>query len=210
MTGFEVYCYFVAIRNHFRGNSYDFAKYGPAKVKISTYMARKDRYMFEKLAKKVRHEDMSLYIAANMLNNPKLWITDMFEKECIDVFYRRKKVHDSLRYSFEQDIHYLHNYCQENGIKFPRLFTPESDGSLPKIIKLVLSNSITIETVVILERILKFSSKYSNTYDVLWKEYGERYLKFHAFVPSISCREYATIVLNTFRTVDTAAKEKVM
>jgi hypothetical protein len=67
------------------------------------------------------------------------------------------------------------------------------------VVQCVMSGSISVETLVILDLITKFSRFHETNTDLLWKEFGEKNLKFRAFVPTISSAEYSKLILNTFK-----------
>ena len=47
--GFDAYCLYLAINNHFNTESYDFFKYnGKVPVKLPAFLKRNDKYHFAK------------------------------------------------------------------------------------------------------------------------------------------------------------------
>ena len=47
--GFDAYCLYLAINNHFNTESYDFFKYnGKVPVKLPAFLKRNDKYHLEK------------------------------------------------------------------------------------------------------------------------------------------------------------------
>jgi hypothetical protein len=60
MTPFESYTTFLALKNHFTTDSYDYIKYnGKVGAKPSSFDVRKDKYQFYKLSK---HKDPLKYL----------------------------------------------------------------------------------------------------------------------------------------------------
>ena len=50
--GYNAYKTYVALKNHFKSDSYDYFKYkGKARVKEETFLKRKDKFFFEKIRK---------------------------------------------------------------------------------------------------------------------------------------------------------------
>ena len=51
--GFDAYCLYLAVNNHFHTDSYDFFKYnGKVSAKLESFLKRKDKYHFAKLSRK--------------------------------------------------------------------------------------------------------------------------------------------------------------
>ena len=70
LSPFLTYKYYVAIKRHFTDERYDFFKYkGRIKASEATFLKRKDKYYFEKLAK---HDSPPSYILSNICKNPEI------------------------------------------------------------------------------------------------------------------------------------------
>ena len=64
--GFDAYCLYLAVNNHFNTDSYDYFKYaGKTSVKLETFLKRKDKYHFAKLARKY-HVELLDFISASL------------------------------------------------------------------------------------------------------------------------------------------------
>ena len=79
MSAFECYKEYVALKNHFRSDSYDYFKYnGKSKINSSSFEGRNDKLFFMKLAK---HPDPRNLILSNLLVNDKIWVKDIAYNE---------------------------------------------------------------------------------------------------------------------------------
>ena len=59
--GYNAYKTYVALKNHFTSDSYDYFKYkGKARVKEETFLKRKDKFFFEKIEKKYQEDLVGL------------------------------------------------------------------------------------------------------------------------------------------------------
>ncbi len=59
VKGFEVYTMYVAMKAHFKTKSYDFVEFGGRiRSRVSSYEKRKDKYYFEKLARKYNEQEV--------------------------------------------------------------------------------------------------------------------------------------------------------
>ena len=64
MTPFEVYTKYIALKNHFSQERYDYFTYGgKVRAKESSFEIRKDKYFFYKLSK---HKDIENFLLANI------------------------------------------------------------------------------------------------------------------------------------------------
>ena len=136
MNGFQVYREYLALKLHFTKEGYTYA--GPRTASNSSFVNRRDRYHFEKLAK---HRDPKGVIIASLLSNQRAWIGDIAgeagEREYTEYLKRRQ----SLTYRFSGDIKSLHESFNANFLV--------RDGH-PKLLELYLAKQINLETICIL------------------------------------------------------------
>ena len=79
--GFDAYCLYLAINNHFNTESYDFFKYnGKVPVKLPAFLKRNDKYHFAKLAR-LYHKDLKDFLVANLYKQ-KYYVRNLLEQEC--------------------------------------------------------------------------------------------------------------------------------
>ena len=67
MKGYDAYRMYLAMRNHFKTKTYDFARNQFAKAKQETYDKRKDKYFFVKLSRKYNEEELARFYLANFV-----------------------------------------------------------------------------------------------------------------------------------------------
>ena len=71
MTGFEVYKMYLALKNHFTTDTYDYVKYrGKVNASEKAFEERRDRYFFKKLATKYDGSEVLNYFVANFMHDP--------------------------------------------------------------------------------------------------------------------------------------------
>jgi len=86
-SSFDIYTYYLAIKQHFTRESYDFFKYhGRVSASARAFESRRDKYYFDKLAK-VR--DAKGFILANVSEKPSVWIGELVGSEAAEVTYKR-------------------------------------------------------------------------------------------------------------------------
>ncbi len=106
--GFDAYCLYLAINNHFNTESYDFFKYnGKVPVKLPAFLKRNDKYHFAKLAREHRDE-LKDFLVAN-LSKQKYYVKNLLDNECIDNYKEFKKKKQKLTYTITEDMRYLYD-----------------------------------------------------------------------------------------------------
>ena len=181
ITGYEAFCIFQALKLHFTSDSYDFFKYhGKSKISVDSFENRKDKYHFYKLSRRLPSKDeLILFIVANLLHNDNLWVGDLLTEESETIFRERQKIIQSLSYTFENDCRKLFH-----GIDNPNELLQSESGDYPVLLTKTLQKEIQIETLCILNSILKFfpmwSKKINDT--IRWPDYRRKVEKFAAFL----------------------------
>lgn len=189
MTPFEAYKLYTAIKNHFTSPSYDYFKYnGKVKATEHSFEVRPDKYMFYKLSKRDNPLD---YLVANLSDNPKVWVGELFDKEheqkCVEYMKRKQ----SLAYIFKEDL----NHLLEN---FDSNFTvPE--GHYPHLLNLLLRKKITKETFIIINDCIRFAGKWNKEIadPVLWPQISMNCKKYSPFM-SYEKDKYCTMLKQHF------------
>ena len=174
MTPLETYQSYLALKLHF-GGKYDYFKYGgKTSATLSAFEKRKDKYKFVKLSQKLSDPQILDYYLANFIRG-KEWIGDFDQKNWLE----HKKVNQSLEYVYRNDIEKLLTLVEN----FDILFTV-GEGNHPKLVKAYLGKKISLETLVILEKILQyrkqFDAKISETY--VWPKTSLLIKKYEPFL----------------------------
>ena len=174
MTPLETYQSYLALKLHF-GGKYDYFKYGgKTSASEASFEKRKDKYKFVKLSQKLSDPQILDYYLANFIRG-KEWIGDFDQKNWLE----HKKVNQSLEYVYENDIEKLLTISENFDILFK-----VGEGNHPKLVKAYLGKKISLETLVILEKILKyrkqFDAKISETY--VWPKTSLLIKKYEPFL----------------------------
>jgi len=174
---FESYKLYNALKLHFE-TDYDALKYNfKTNVSAKSFLNRKDKYFFAKIAK-VHEKDLKGYYVANFKNDVS-YVGEMVN-ECGEKNYlQHRKTLESLSRVFQNDI----NKLTEEQPEFDDLFKSE-DGQHPLVIQLWMQEEISLETIVILNSILGFipreSKKISDT--LIWPDIKRKIEKYTPFV----------------------------
>ena len=154
--GYDAYCLYLAINNHFHSDSYDYFKYnGKVSAKLESFMKRKDRYHFAKLARKY-NDELKDFLVANF-SKKKYYVRELLEMECEKNYIEFKKRKQKLTYLITEEMRYLFDkykhidFCI--GIK---------DGQHSNILREYLGGRIAAETLVAADKIFGIFTDYDS------------------------------------------------
>jgi hypothetical protein len=198
MSEYEVYKMYLALKLHFTTDNYDVIKQkGRVKASKAAFAKRKDLFSIRKVAKTYSDEEIANFLVANFTSGDR-W-GGMFDSEASNRYMFWKKKIESLSYTFEKDLDVIYLFLEENKLQIEELFSI-SKNEHPYIIKMFLRNSISLETLVILEKIEPFVSKFdeeiSDTF--LWPDLSRLIKKYKPFL-TIDKEKYARIFREKFR-----------
>ena len=182
---FDAYSYYMSIKLHFERDSYDALKYNfKSSATQKSFMVRKDKYHFAKISKKfVDSKELVAYYVSNFVRGSK-WVGGMLEHG--DENYSAwKRYSDSMTYRFTSDVDVLVDYIDSKKLKFDDLFLiTEDGGSHPPIIRLLLQEDVSLETVVLLDKMLGFTKRFDKTITetLVWPDLSMRIRKYKPFV----------------------------
>jgi hypothetical protein len=174
MTPVETYQSYLALKLHFEGK-YDYFKYGgKTSASAASFDKRKDKFKFVKLSTKLSDPQILDYYLANFIRGKK-WIGDFDKTNWLE----HKKVNQSLEYVYQNDIEKLLTLVEDFDILFR-----VGEGTHPKLVKAYLGKKVSLETLVILEKVLhyreKFDAKISETY--IWPKVSLLIEKYEPFL----------------------------
>ena len=194
--GFNAYKTYLALRNHFT-TDYDYFKYnGKLNVKEESFLKRKDKFFFEKIERRYKKELVPFFVS-NLIKEDNSWSGSLVSDKAEQVFNEWKKKFQSLKYSFREDMSKLRDYLDRNDLQFDELFQCD-DGQHPIILKLLISEDISIESFIILEKNLRFVKKINkHVDDFVWIEYNKKIVKYSSFI-DIDVKEYRHVLKTMF------------
>jgi hypothetical protein len=181
MTGYETFGIYESLKLHFSKDTYDFFKYnGKTNHSVQSFENRKDKYHFYKLSRKYTNKDVLIdFLVANFLEDDKTWVGKLLEEDA-DIRYRnRQKVVQSLSYAFENDCRTVfENLSDPNEVI-------KTDGDYPVLLTKALRKEVTIETLVILNKILNFFPMWDKkiTDTIRWPDFRRKCEKYASFLP---------------------------
>jgi hypothetical protein len=180
MMPFDAYKQYLSLKNHFTKEKYDYHKYcGKSRATVQSFYKRKDRFWFEKLARNKSDQEVIEFFVSNFITctDPgKLWIGEMI-REGDGRYTNWKKRTQSLSYLFKEET----NEIFSDG-NFDSMFSMNG-SSHPQILKEYLRENISIETMVILDKILAFRQEFDEKLqDPVWQTVSMRMKKYSPFL----------------------------
>ena len=179
-TGFAAFALYNALKLHFTSSSYDFFKYhGKTNVSKDTFMRRKDKYSFYKLSRKYSLDELRNFFVANFVYGDSTWVGEMTGPNGEDVYKKWQKISQSLTYNFESDI--VRILEQANS---PDELMKVRSGGYPTLLVGAMQNSISIETLVILNDMMNFFSMWDKKIsdDIIWPSWKLKCEKYAPFI----------------------------
>ena len=161
MEAYEVYRLYMALKLHFTTESYDITvTKGAVKSSESAFLKRRDVFLFRKLAKKfVARQEIINYFVANFAAGDTNG--GIFNADSDDIYEKWKGRQDRLSYMFADDISRLLLEAEKSE-QDPLV---SYNNQHPILIKMLLGKKISLETVIILDKLLDF--RYNVTTELL-------------------------------------------
>lgn len=193
MTPFDAYKQYLALKNHFSKNNYDYHKYaGKSRASVESFNKRKDKYWFEKLSRQKSDEEIKNFYIANFVeaDDPNsLWIGNVIRAG--DIYYKEwLKRQQSLQYIFTQESETLFGeYSLDQVFDCKR--------GHPPVLKKFLSGNISPETLVIYDKIFLIRNNFDKKLlDPIWESVSLKIKKYTPFL-NIDVFRYRKILKDT-------------
>jgi hypothetical protein len=175
MDAYDAYKTYLALKSHFTSKTYDFIKYGGrTRASKDTFEKRHDKYYFHKLSKR---KDVVGFLVANFVYNAQQWAGELLQNNDAEKYYvRYQRYRESMAYQFASDLDKLNPSFNNNVLV--------TEGQHPLLLKLFLRDEINIETLVILDDLLKFMKHWNKSIDdrVVWPDIYLRCKKYKPFL----------------------------
>jgi hypothetical protein len=186
---FQCYSTFLALKQHFTKPSYDVIKYNwKTRASLNSFNKRTDRYFFEKLSRKKNEQEIKDFYISNFVDcdNPNsIYISDLM-KEGEEIYINWMKRVQSLSYLFETESSVFINKNNFNSVLECK------NGQHSELIRKYLQKALSIETLVILEKLLHYVKDYDKVLDdPLWSLLRLRILKYGQLL-NIDTKRYST------------------
>jgi len=187
---FESYKTYLAMKQHFTKDKYDYHKYcGRSRASLNSFYKRKDRYFFEKISRSHPDKEIEDFFVANFVScdDPQtLWIGEII-RDGDQKFKQWQKKVQSLSYHFKQEVTDV--FTDD----FDSYFEIE-DNKHPKILKEFFQKNLSLETLVIMDKVLGYKTKFDKRLrDPVWNFVSMRMNKYAPFL-NINVPRYRKIL----------------
>lgn len=195
MAPFEVYTQYLSLKSHFNNPKYDYFKYNKkVRATVASFNKRKDRYFFERTSRKYNDKEVVDFLVSNFVDttNPQnLWIGQIInsgEKIYTDWLKRQQ----SLAYIFKEQSDELFSEMELESIF-------DCSNGHPPILKKFLSGKISIENLVIYNKIFEFSINFDKKLsDPVWEIVSLKISKYSPFL-NIDTSQYKKFLRDIVR-----------
>jgi len=186
----DAYRCYLALKNHFTKDHYDYIKYrGKTRASNEAFYKRKDRFWFEKFARQKNDKEVEEFFVSNFIYSTDpatMWIGEMI-KEGEGRYQEWQKKVQSLTYVFKQETESIF----ENK-KVDDMF--DCSKGHPPILKIYLKGDISLESMVIYDRILGYGKDFDKRLkDPVWETVSRKIKKYSPFL-NIDVSRYKKIL----------------
>ncbi len=180
VTPFETYQSYLSMKSHFTNPKYDFFKYGgKSRATMSSFNKRKDKYWFEKTSRKYSDKEVLDFLLSNFVitDNPQnLWIGEIInsgERNYAEWMRRQQ----SLTYLFKEQLSELLSNKNLNEV------FDCSNSKHPIVLKKYLGGELSLETLMILEKVFSFVENFDKKLkDPVWETVSMKLKKYNSFL----------------------------
>lgn len=192
MTPFDAYKTYLALKNHFSKSNYDYFKYaGKSRASVASFEKRKDKYWFERISRQKNDNEIKEFFVANLVeadDSSSVWIGNVIRDG--DTCYKEwQKRQQSLKYLFTQESEQILSESNLNEVL-------DTSRQHPIILKKFLSGKISIETLVIWDKIFLFRNIFDKKLlDPVWELVSLKIQKYSPFL-NIDVEDYKKVLRN--------------
>ena len=193
MNGYDLYCTYQAIKLHFTSEQYNFFHYdGKTRVSVDAFQKRRDKFLFHRLARKYRDDEMVPFLVANFIHSDDNWTKSLLEEEAEEAYRDWKRRTDSMTKIYTED---LQKVCNKDN--FNLLFEVK-DGQHPKLLVHYMQKDVTLETLVILNNIFDFIKIWDKKIqdDIVYPKISRKVRKYGSFL-NVNVDKYKILTKET-------------
>ena len=187
---FDAYRCYLSLKNHFTKDHYDYIKYrGKTRATVQAFYKRKDRFWFEKFARQKNDKEVEEFFVSNFIYSTDpatMWIGEMI-KEGEGRYSEWKRKVQSLTYIFKQETENIFDNKRVDDMF-------DCSKGHPPILKIYLKGDISLESMVIYDRILGYGKDFDKRLkDPVWETVSRKIKKYSPFL-NIDVSRYKKIL----------------
>ena len=181
ITGFKAYKYYMSLKLHFTKDNYNvFETRGQVKGSEQTFLARNDRYLFERIARTyVDDRTVIQFLVSNFAYGNDNAVYDLAEAENNYIEWQKRK--QSLTKVFKDDLSKIIFQVEKNKLDPKNVFEFVS-GTYPLILKMFIGKQLTTESMFLLNKLVGYLDMWDNSSMLLWEDDARRIRKCDGFI----------------------------
>ena len=174
MTGYDAYKIYLGFKLHFTSERYDLpTNDGRVRYNRESYNKRQDSHFFDRIARVYNTYELKGLFISHFVSDSQF--NDLYSEEAKETFVGWKKRIQSMTYNFEKELDVL----LERVGNFDDLFKVD-DGVVPEIVTALYHSDISLETFIIMDKILGFIEHIDKKIDdgivwPIWKRRCDKY-----------------------------------
>jgi len=165
---------------------------GRVRASKQSFFKRTDLFAIRKIAETYSDKEVVDFLVANFVSGDR-W-GGVFDLEANSKYMDWKKRMESITYSFENDIDKILFLMDKHGFQFADCFKC-SQGKHPALLKLYLKKAVSIETLVILNKLNNFVDEFDIKLkeDLMWPDISRIIKKYSPFL-TIKKEKYEDVI----------------
>lgn len=174
INGVSAYRLYLTLKNHF-GGKYDIIKYNwnPINASERSFVQNRSRAIFERLAKKYSLGELAAIMTVNFAANPDAWGGDIANADAVSFYRSAIGRHERISSVLSEEVERMIYFARKREMKFKDLIY--STNGQPWIFKFLQTNTISYETMIILDGLFNFVDSYDKLQDHVWANgYADR------------------------------------
>jgi len=198
MEPYDVYRSYLALKLHFTTEKYNIIEQkGRIRASRQAFFKRSDLFNIKKLASSYSDNEIINFLVANFVSGDK-W-GGVFDSDARSNYLSWKKRIESITYILERELDKISFDAEKNNLDFNDYFV-STNLQLPKVINLYLRNDVSIETLVIINKINNFVELVDSRLqdDIVWPDISRLIKKYSPFL-NINKQKYDDIIRRRFR-----------
>ena len=186
----DAYRCYLALKNHFTKDHYDYIKYrGKTRASNQAFYKRKDRFWFEKFARQKKDKEIEEFFVSNFVYSTDpgtVWIGEMI-KEGEGRYSEWKRKVQSLTYLFKQETENVFDNRKVDDVF-------DCSKGHPLVLKKYLGGDISLESMVIYDIIFGYGKDFDKRLnDPVWETVSRKIKKYKPFL-NINVPHYKKIL----------------
>ena len=168
LSSYETYKLYLALKMHFTKKNYNYFEYnGKTNATMDSFLARKDKFQFQKLCRKYDKDQIQDFLVANFIKG-KSWVGDFLDDECDDTYKAYMKRKQAFTYHFQTELENMFDDVND-----PADIFKAKTGQYPELITRYLNDTLSIETMIVFNAYVKFFNKFDDRLgkdDIIWSK----------------------------------------